>query len=322
MFKNNPIFQTFVFVVLLAFTLQTELYSAQTSSSLKQLSNNLKISVKYGDIAIEKKFPQEHIEKMFQTALTKKEFYKKDGRYLLNINVEELTSLSTKSSTEASSSVRYNLVDTDTNTSLSTTTLAIPHREFNYSKLPQKDVETFTMEKSLQANIDKYMETYLTPANNSSIEELSKDKTLDQWYGFVGVGFAQTVFTSDEKQKSLKYKLGAIWDGSQRFALEYQDYKKKESIKRESFTLNYDYIFFADKMFKPYLGFHAGKIYSKNLMTNTKTNDYIYGLQTGLIVDLVKYIELEMSLAVDTARTEPEMINREFTACAGLNLKF
>ena len=333
MFKKPSFMQFIMIVTLFTFMFQTELQSADSQPFIKNtLHNNTQFKITYASKDLEKKFLKENLERMFTTALTKKQFYSKNGHYLLNVKVEELSSSSTSSSTEAISSLSYNLIDTDTNTSQSTAILSIPHREKNYSKLPQKEIETFTLEKSLQKNIDKFISLYLKidnsknyPKTVTAAKEQYNIKLEDEFTTdyFIGIyisrsSLSSNTFSNRSYDTVPNFKAGVIINNIHRMSLNYEKYAGDLS----SYTFAYDFIFPLEESWRPYLGLHGGRAIIDFSNPNESYDEWLYGLQAGVIIEMIEHISIEFGVSGSQFKVDSSVTYRELKGFAGINYRF
>lgn len=314
----------FFFIILSIFTLQTLLIAESG------FSKNTQVSISYGKKGLEKKFKQEHLTKMFHTILSKYGYYNKNGAYMLKITLEDLTGTSTKSSTEATSSISYKVINIKSNALISTTLIALPHREFNYAELPQKEILVFAREKSLQKNITKYLSMHLSLIED--IEEeipqiIIKQKNHPEnsrFIYFAGIDFGYNYITVKDSdgyydETIPSFKAGVIINSSHRFSVNYEAFL----VAWRAYTLNYDYIIFEKNSFKPYLGLNLGLAHADLIIENEY--NFIYGAQLGLLYTLQKNIELEIGLHVNRFQANIVNTDIEYTKIkgfTGVNFKF
>jgi opacity protein-like surface antigen len=157
---------------------------------------------------------------------------------------------------------------------------------------------------------------------------------------FVGVGgegiryekkiLLDTVSKNEETDAfGFRVKAGATFDKSYRFSILNSHFSKDED-KLNTTTLNYDYISPINDKLDLFVGLHVG--YSKFTSENIKANGLAYGVQGGLLYELLPNLELETGVSytqydVDKSFTESFVtydleLKKSVNMNMGLNLKF
>jgi hypothetical protein len=157
---------------------------------------------------------------------------------------------------------------------------------------------------------------------------------------FVGVGgeaikyekkiLLDTVSKNDELNSfGFTAKAGVVFDKSYRFSLKNSNFSKDDD-KLNITTLNYDYISpLADRL-DLYVGLHLG--YAKLTSNDIKADGIAYGLQGGLLYEILPNLELETGVSytqydADESYTKSFVtydleLKKSINMNMGLNLKF